>query len=124
MKTGVEFEVGVFQDDAWELIESGRLKDASCFEKREKALQIIKTAVYPQGGWYVVPTTKIYSANRPHIYYFAQMDCYENFQNAFSYNPAFTPRVEVKLTMRNEDGDHFTHEKGGVGAIQTFLLMV
>ena len=53
------------------------------------------------------------------------MDCENNFAN---YRPngltgAYSPRIQLHYTMTNEDGEHFTHEKMGMGFTQCILLI-
>ena len=59
----------------------------------------------------------IYSESRPHMYYIVQMDCENNFNNfrPNGMSGIYSPRIHIHFTMTNENGEHFTHDKIGMG---------
>ena len=81
----VYFEAAIYTDERWEEVE--KMTGASCQQKRALAAQTIAIAVGLSGEWSqfngqnLPSETKIYSADRPHIFYFVIMDCNGHFRD-------------------------------------------
>lgn len=87
-------------------------------------------AVSLDGGWSyanaqnLANKTQIYSADRPHIYYFAIMDCNGNFRQQFAQNLNSMPRVLIEWHLQNQGGDEFSYEDQGSFRLTCLLLVI
>ncbi len=68
------------------------------------------------------PEMRLYSSDRPHLFYAVQMDCDANFERIFSYNPMSMPRVSLEWTMLNDGSNHFSYEEMGSLRLSFVLL--
>lgn len=59
---------------------------------------------------YLESEMTIYSADRPHIYYMAALDCSLNFAEYYSASPKNTPKVLLEWTMLSDNDNHFSYE--------------
>ena len=76
----MSFQIAVYQDTKWDQLQ--KLPDtATCRQKRDLATTVAGIKVTMDGQWYSdLPEIKLYSNDRPHLYYTAQLDCEHNFE--------------------------------------------
>ena len=70
------------------------------------------------------PEMRLFSSDRPHLFYAVQMDCDANFERIFSYNPMSMPRVSLEWTMLNDGSNHFSYEEMGSLRLSMILLIL
>jgi hypothetical protein len=76
-------------------------KRTTCEEKRSLATKIIDIGSDLHGAWsdvlqpHLTKEATIFSAGRPHIYYFVIMDCFKNYAKKFSLNPRNMGRPQL-----------------------------
>ena len=68
-----------------------------------------------------VKEATIFSHGRPHMYYFAILDCNGNMERTYKDNPKGMPRTFVSLTLLNE-GSHFSYEDIGSYDLSFWML--
>ena len=98
----------------------------SCQRKKQLATATETVSVNTRGDWSTQEAKskdiKLYSSDRPHIYYMAVMDCNNNFNKQYSANPINTPRVLIEWTMLNDNQNHFSYEDMGSLTLSQWLL--
>ena len=116
-------EFAVYSDQHWDDLQSA--KNPSCDERRQKASQLHKIAVPTDGTWSIDfdhPHSKdhaiVKGGHRPHIFYFALLDCERNFEK--TYNKGSLPRVLTEVTILN-GGSHFSYEDTGLLSLHVYM---
>ena len=61
------------------------------------------------------------SENRPHIFYYAILDCDKNFEK--TYAKGSLPRVMTEVVSLNPDGNHFSYEDMGLLSLHCYLAV-